>query len=80
MLPPHKPHAFRSHTRTLRITRYPKENLSVIITFLVYLAFCWRGAPISRSATNRSDHLIGDRQLNKWVMSLSAQAGLIIRQ
>ncbi len=51
------------------------ENLGVIITFLVYLAFMLAvGARFYQRDESLSDYLIGDRKLNKWVAALSAQA------
>jgi len=51
------------------------ENLSVIITFIVYLLFMLAvGSHFYKKNESLSDYLIGDRQLNKWVAALSAQA------
>ena len=51
------------------------ENLSIIITFVTYLIFMLAiGAHFCKKNESLSDYLIGDRQLNKWVTSMSAQA------
>ncbi|MDF7825528.1 sodium/proline symporter PutP [Pontiellaceae bacterium B12227] len=51
------------------------ENLSIIITFIAYLIFMLAiGAHFCKRNESLSDYLIGDRQLNKWVTSMSAQA------
>ncbi len=51
------------------------ENLSVIITFIVYLLFMLAiGSHFYKRNESLSDYLIGDRQLNKWVAAMSAQA------
>lgn len=51
------------------------ENLSVIITFIAYLAFMLAvGTHFYKKNESLSDYLLGDRQLNKWVTSMSAQA------
>ncbi|VGO15590.1 High-affinity proline transporter PutP [Pontiella desulfatans] len=51
------------------------ENLSIIITFLAYLGFMLAvGTHFYKRNESLSDYLIGDRQLNKWVTSMSAQA------
>ena len=51
------------------------ENLNVIITFVAYLIFMLAvGAHFCKRNESLSDYLIGDRQLNKWVTSMSAQA------
>lgn len=51
------------------------ENLSVIITFAAYLVFMLLvGTHFYKKNESLSDYLIGDRQLNKWVTSMSAQA------
>ncbi|MEE9367444.1 MAG: sodium/proline symporter PutP [Pontiella sp.] len=51
------------------------ENHSVIITFLVYLAFMLAiGSHFYKRNESLSDYLIGGRQLNKWVTAMSAQA------
>ncbi len=51
------------------------ENLSVIITFAAYLVFMLAiGSHFYKRNESLSDYLIGDRQLNKWVVSMSAQA------
>lgn len=51
------------------------ENLSVIITFIVYLAFMLAiGSHFYKRNESLSDYLIGGRQLNKWVAAMSAQA------
>lgn len=51
------------------------ENIIVIITFLVYLAFMLAiGSHFYKRNESLSDYLIGDRQLNKWVTAMSAQA------
>ena len=51
------------------------ENLNVIITFIVYLLFMLAiGSHFYKKNESLSDYLIGDRQLNKWVAALSAQA------
>lgn len=51
------------------------EKLNVIITFAAYLIFMLAvGAHFCKKNESLSDYLIGDRQLNKWVTSMSAQA------
>jgi sodium/proline symporter len=51
------------------------ENLSAIITFVVYLLFMLAvGSHFYKKNESLSDYLIGDRQLNKWVAAMSAQA------
>ncbi len=51
------------------------ENLSVIITFIAYLVFMLAiGSHFYKRNESLSDYLIGDRQLNKWVAAMSAQA------
>jgi sodium/proline symporter len=51
------------------------ENLHVIITFIIYLLFMLGiGTHFYKRNESLSDYLIGDRQLNKWVASMSAQA------
>ncbi len=51
------------------------ENLSVIITFVAYLAFMLAiGSHFYKKNESLSDYLLGDRQLNKWVAAMSAQA------
>jgi sodium/proline symporter len=51
------------------------ENLSIIITFVAYLLFMLGvGTHFYKKNESLSDYLIGDRQLNKWVTSMSAQA------
>ncbi len=51
------------------------ENLNIIITFAAYLIFMLLvGAHFYKKNESLSDYLIGDRQLNKWVTSMSAQA------
>ena len=51
------------------------ENISVIITFIVYLLFMLAiGSHFYKRNESLSDYLIGDRQLNKWVAAMSAQA------
>jgi len=51
------------------------ENLSVIITFIIYLLFMLAiGSHFYKRNESLSDYLIGDRQLNKWVAAMSAQA------
>jgi sodium/proline symporter len=51
------------------------ENISIIITFIVYLVLMLAiGSHFYRRNESLSDYLIGDRQLNKWVTSMSAQA------
>lgn len=51
------------------------ENTSVIITFVVYLLFMLAiGSHFYKRNESLSDYLIGDRQLNKWVAAMSAQA------
>ena len=51
------------------------ENLSVIITFIAYLICMLAiGSHFYKRNESLSDYLIGDRQLNKWVAALSAQA------
>jgi sodium/proline symporter len=51
------------------------EKLSVIITFAAYLAFMLAiGSHFYKRNESLSDYLIGDRQLNKWVAAMSAQA------
>ena len=51
------------------------ENISVILTFAAYLAFMLAiGSHFYKRNESLSDYLIGDRQLNKWVTSISAQA------
>ena len=51
------------------------ENLSVIITFAAYLVFMLAiGSHFYKRNESLSDYLIGDRQLNKWVAAMSAQA------
>ncbi len=51
------------------------ENLSVIIPFIIYLLFMLAvGSHFYKKNESLSDYLIGDRQLNKWVAALSAQA------
>lgn len=53
----------------------PMENLTVIITFIAYLLFMLAiGSHFYKRNESLSDYLIGDRQLNKWVAALSAQA------
>ncbi len=51
------------------------ENLHIIITFAAYLLFMLLvGTHFYKKNESLSDYLIGDRQLNKWVTSMSAQA------
>jgi sodium/proline symporter len=51
------------------------ENISVILTFVVYLLFMLAiGSHFYRRNESLSDYLIGDRQLGKWVAAMSAQA------
>ncbi len=51
------------------------ENIGVIITFAAYLVFMLAiGSHFYKRNESLSDYLIGDRQLNKWVVSMSAQA------
>jgi sodium/proline symporter len=51
------------------------ENLSIIITFAGYLVFMLAiGSHFYKRNESLSDYLIGDRRLNKWVVSMSAQA------
>jgi sodium/proline symporter len=51
------------------------ENLSIILTFAAYLIFMLLiGSHFYKRNESLSDYLLGDRQLNKWVASLSAQA------
>ncbi|MEN7972619.1 MAG: sodium/proline symporter PutP [Verrucomicrobiota bacterium] len=51
------------------------ENPSAIITFIVYLLFMLAiGSHFYKRNESLSDYLIGDRQLNKWVAAMSAQA------
>jgi sodium/proline symporter len=51
------------------------ENLSIIITFAAYLLFMLAvGTHFYKRNESLSDYLLGDRQLNKWVTSMSAQA------
>ena len=51
------------------------ENISVIITFAVYLVFMLAiGSHFYKRNESLSDYLLGDRQLNKWVAAMSAQA------
>ena len=51
------------------------EHTFVIITFAAYLIFMLAvGLHFYKRNETFSDYLIGDRQLNKWVTSLSAQA------
>jgi len=51
------------------------ENLSVIITFIAYLLFMLAiGSHFYKKNESLSDYLLGDRQLNKWVAAMSAQA------
>jgi sodium/proline symporter len=63
--------------QAIRNTKYgtPMENISVIITFIVYLLFMLAiGSHFYQRNESLSDYLIGDRQLNKWVAAMSAQA------
>lgn len=51
------------------------ENLHILITFAAYLLFMLAvGTHFYKRNESLSDYLIGDRQLNKWVTSMSAQA------
>jgi sodium/proline symporter len=51
------------------------ENLSVVITFMAYLVCMLAiGSHFYKRNESLSDYLIGDRQLNKWVAAMSAQA------
>jgi len=51
------------------------NNLNIIITFAAYLIFMLAvGAHFCKRNESLSDYLIGDRQLNKWVAAMSAQA------
>ncbi|MCF7818689.1 MAG: sodium/proline symporter PutP [Kiritimatiellales bacterium] len=51
------------------------ENPSVVITFVVYLLFMLAiGSHFYKKNESLSDYLLGDRQLNKWVAAMSAQA------
>lgn len=51
------------------------ENLTIIVTFAVYLIFMLAiGSHFYKRNESLSDYLIGDRQLNKWVVAMSAQA------
>ena len=51
------------------------ENISVILTFIAYLIFMLAiGSHFYKRNESLSDYLIGDRQLNKWVTAMSAQA------
>ncbi|MDF7798259.1 sodium/proline symporter PutP [Pontiellaceae bacterium B1224] len=51
------------------------EKYSIIITFIAYLLFMLAvGTHFYKKNESLSDYLIGDRQLNKWVTSMSAQA------
>ena len=51
------------------------EHTFIIITFAAYLIFMLAvGLHFYKRNETFSDYLIGDRQLNKWVTSLSAQA------
>ncbi len=51
------------------------QNLNVIITFAAYLILMLAiGSHFYKRNESLSDYLIGDRQLNKWVVSMSAQA------
>ena len=51
------------------------ENLGTIITFVAYLAFMLAiGSHFYKKNESLSDYLLGDRQLNKWVAAMSAQA------
>jgi sodium/proline symporter len=62
---------------TIHNTQYGKsmENISVIITFIVYLLFMLAiGSHFYKRNESLSDYLIGDRKLNKWVAAMSAQA------
>ncbi|HBG15433.1 MAG TPA: sodium/proline symporter PutP [Firmicutes bacterium] len=50
-------------------------NFSILITFILYLAFMVAIGLIFYSKTNNlSDYILGGRQLNKWVVALSAEA------
>ncbi|MDZ8120406.1 sodium/proline symporter PutP [Pontiella agarivorans] len=51
------------------------ENLHIILTFAGYLIFMLLiGTHFYKKNESLSDYLIGDRQLNKWVAAMSAQA------
>jgi len=51
------------------------KNLSVILTFASYLLFMLAiGSHFYKRNESLSDYLLGDRQLNKWVAAMSAQA------
>jgi len=51
------------------------ENIPIIITFVFYLGFMLIiGSHFYKRNESLSDYLLGDRQLNKWVTSMSAQA------
>ncbi|QHI68427.1 sodium/proline symporter PutP [Tichowtungia aerotolerans] len=51
------------------------EHLGILITFAAYLLFMLAvGTHFYKRNESLSDYLIGDRQLNKWVTSMSAQA------
>jgi len=51
------------------------ENLSIIITFALYLIFMLAiGGYFYRKTNNLSDYVLGGRSLNSWVTSMSAQA------
>jgi len=51
------------------------NNLNIIITFAAYLIFMLAvGTHFCKRNESLSDYLIGGRQLNKWVTSMSAQA------
>lgn len=50
-------------------------NPSVVITFAIYLLFMLAiGSHFYKKNESLSDYLLGDRQLNKWVAAMSAQA------
>jgi sodium/proline symporter len=51
------------------------KNLSIVATFIIYLLFMLGvGTYFYKKNESLSDYLIGDRQLNKWVAAMSAQA------
>jgi len=51
------------------------HSVSIVAIFICYLSFMLTiGAVFYRRTENMSDYFLGDRKLNKWVASLSAQA------
>ena len=51
------------------------EKLSIVMTFAAYLVFMLAvGTHFYKRNESLSDYLLGDRKLNKWVTSMSAQA------